>query len=55
MARGNRFTQNANGIGDVEVMGLYTFFGDIRKGGHRLVLIWHDLPYRLIAGEGSHR
>lgn len=32
-----RFTQNADGIGDLEVMGLYTIFGDIHKGGHRLV------------------
>jgi hypothetical protein len=32
-----RFTQSADGIGDLEVMGLYTFFGDIRKGGHRLI------------------
>jgi hypothetical protein len=33
-----RFTQSADGIGDLEVMALYTIFGDIRKGGHRLVL-----------------
>ena len=33
-----RFTQSADGIGDLEVMGLYTILGDIRKGGHRLVL-----------------
>ena len=38
MATGERFIQNAGGIGDLEVMGLYTLFGDIRKGGHRLVL-----------------
>jgi hypothetical protein len=33
-----RFSQSADGIGDLEVMALYTIFGDIRKGGHRLVL-----------------
>ena len=33
-----RFTQSADGIGDLEVMALYTVFGDIRKGGHRLVV-----------------
>jgi hypothetical protein len=33
-----QFTQSADGIGDLEVMGLYTIFGDIRKGGHRLLL-----------------
>jgi hypothetical protein len=32
------FTQSADGIGDLQVMGLYTIFGDIRKGGHRLIL-----------------
>jgi hypothetical protein len=35
---GHRFTQNADGIGDLEVMGLFTVFGDIRQGGHRLIL-----------------
>jgi len=34
---GTEFTQSADGVGDLEVMGLYTFFGDIRKGGHRLI------------------
>ncbi len=38
MTNGMTFTQSADGIGDLEVMGLYTLFGDIRKGGHRLVL-----------------
>ena len=33
-----RFTQSADGIGDLEVMALFTIFGDIRKGGHRLIL-----------------
>ena len=37
MDTGERFTQTASGIGDLEVWALYTFFGDIRKGGHRLV------------------
>jgi hypothetical protein len=37
MDTGERFTQEASGIGDVEVWALYTFLGDIRKGGHRLV------------------
>ena len=35
---GARFTQRASGIGDVEVMALWTLLGDIRKGGHRLIL-----------------
>ena len=35
---GGRFTQTAAGIGDVEVMGLYTLFGSVRKGGNRLIL-----------------
>jgi hypothetical protein len=35
---GHQFVQDADGIGDLEAMGLYTLFGDIRKGGHRLVL-----------------
>jgi hypothetical protein len=35
---GTHFTQSANGVGDLEVMALYTIFGDIRRGGHRLVL-----------------
>lgn len=38
MADGHRFAQKANGIGDLEMMGLYTLLGDIGKGGHRLVL-----------------
>ena len=33
-----RFTQSADGIGDLEVMALYTVLGDIHKGGHRLVV-----------------
>jgi hypothetical protein len=37
-AMGHRFTQSAKGIGDLEAMALYTLLGDIRKGGHRLVL-----------------
>ncbi len=37
-AAGGYFTQHASGIGDVEVTALYTLHGDIRKGGHRLVL-----------------
>ena len=36
-ADGSRFTQSADGIGDLEVMALYTILGDIRKGGHRLI------------------
>ncbi len=32
------FTQHADGIGDLHVMGMYTLIGDILKGGHRLVL-----------------
>ena len=36
-SNGTRFIQSAEGIGDLEVMGLYTIFGDIRKGGHRLI------------------
>lgn len=35
---GSMFTQQSDGIGDVEVMGMYTFFGDILKGGNRLIL-----------------
>jgi hypothetical protein len=35
---GTHFTQSANGVGDLEVMALYTIFGDIHKGGHRLIL-----------------
>src|SRR5436190_10308243 len=35
---GHKFTQEADGIGDLEAMALYTLFGDIREGGHRLVL-----------------
>lgn len=33
-----RFPQSTEGIGDFEVMALYTILGDIHKGGHRLVL-----------------
>lgn len=32
------FTQHGDGINDLQVMGLYTLLGDIRKGGNRLVL-----------------
>ena len=35
---GQTFRQGADGIGDLEVMGLITLFGDIRKGGNRLLL-----------------
>jgi len=35
---GTRFKQTASGIGDVEVMGLYTLFGSVRGSGHRLIL-----------------
>ena len=35
---GKIFGQSASGLGDLEVMGLITIFGNIRKGGHRLVL-----------------
>ena len=35
---GKSFGQSADGIGDLEVMGMITIFGDIRKGGHRLIL-----------------
>jgi len=38
MNTGMSFSQTADGIGDLEVIGLYTVLGDIRKGGHRLVL-----------------
>lgn len=38
MSSGMTFGQSAEGIGDLEVMGLITIFGDVRKGGHRLVL-----------------
>ncbi len=42
-ANGNRFTQHASGIGDLELMGLVTLLGDIREcckqdGCNRLVL-----------------
>ena len=36
---GKTFSQSADGIGDLEVMGMITIFGDIRKGGHRLISI----------------
>jgi hypothetical protein len=32
-----RFTQRADGVGDVEVMGLCTLLGNIKQGGHRVV------------------
>ncbi len=32
------FTQHADGIGDLEVMALYTLLGDIKKGQNRLLL-----------------
>ncbi len=32
------FTQHASGIGDLEIMGMFTVLGDIKKGGHRLLL-----------------
>ena len=35
---GNTFRQSAEGLGDLEVMGMITIFGDIHKGGHRLLL-----------------
>ncbi len=35
---GNTFGQSAEGLGDFELMGMITIFGDIHKGGHRLVL-----------------
>jgi hypothetical protein len=35
---GMTFRQSADGIGDLEIMGLYTLVGDIRKGGHRVIL-----------------
>ncbi len=35
---GATFAQSAEGIGDLEVMGMITLLGDIRKGGHRLIL-----------------
>lgn len=34
---GVTFGQSARGIGDVDLAGLYTIFGNIREGGHRLV------------------
>jgi hypothetical protein len=37
-SNGTHFTQFTSGVGDLELMGLYTFYGDIRKGGNRLVL-----------------
>jgi hypothetical protein len=41
------FTQRASGIGDLQLMGMYTLLGDIRKGGNRLVL---DLGVSLPTG-----
>jgi hypothetical protein len=35
---GTTFSQSAQGVGDLEAMGLVTILGDIRKGGNRLVL-----------------
>lgn len=35
---GHSFNQSAEGIGDFELMGLFTILGDIRTGGHRLIL-----------------
>jgi hypothetical protein len=35
---GGTFSQFAQGLGDLEAMGLITILGDIRKGGNRLVL-----------------
>jgi len=35
---GLNFNQSAEGIGDLEVMGMITIFGDILKGGPRLLL-----------------
>jgi hypothetical protein len=32
------FVQHGEGIGDLQVMGMYTVLGNIRKGGNRLVL-----------------
>lgn len=38
MMGGTHFTQHADGIGDLEVMGLYTLLGDVKKGQNRLIL-----------------
>ncbi len=35
---GTYFTQHDDGFGDLQLMGLWTVYGDIRKGGNRLVL-----------------
>src|ERR1700722_9115752 len=35
---GTTFSQFAQGLGDLEAMGLITIYGNIRKGGNRLVL-----------------
>lgn len=35
---GATFTQHADGIGDLQVMGVITLLGDINKSGHRLML-----------------
>src|SRR5579863_423106 len=37
-ATGATFTQRASGIGDLEVTALTTIYGDILKGGNRLIL-----------------
>jgi hypothetical protein len=37
-AAGNHFTQHAEGIGDLEVLGSYTLLGNNQGGGHRLML-----------------
>ena len=36
-SNGDRFRQSTEGIGDFELMGLCTIWGDIRKGGNRLI------------------
>ncbi len=35
---GSTFRQSAEGIGDLEIMGMINLLGNIRQGGHRLVL-----------------
>ena len=37
-SNGGVFRQSAEGLGDLEVMGMVTLLGDIRKGGNRLIL-----------------
>ena len=34
---GTMFTQHARGVGDLEIMGMFTVSGDIKKTGHRLM------------------